>query len=245
MDEAAALINPKHPLYTDPTRRRLNVTQDLRFHNAYTVALDGEYADWAYSEARAPSNREIWRSKVFQVPESHPVDLEIGTGNGTFFAHQALGTPERCLVGIEIKYKPLIQTIRRTRRMGLTNAAVARIHAFNLDEVFGDGEINNIFVFFPDPWVDPRKPRNRLFQPEVLERLWKIQKPGSRLFLKTDSKEYFDWSLEQVRDSRYRLVDSTYDLHGSGSADMEFRTAFEKIFTAQGILINACWLARD
>ncbi len=229
----------------EPARRRLNLTSELKHPNAYTLALDGEFAPWAFNEVRAPYQRGLWRESVFAADRSRPLDLEIGTGNGSFFSHRALAAPERCLVGLEIKYKPLIQTIRRARRQGAENVAVARVHAFNLDHIFADGEVNDIFVFFPDPWVDPRKPRNRLFQPEVLERMWRIQKPGSRLFLKTDSREYFDWSLEQMLRSPYRLVDQTNDLHQSPQAADNFITAFEKIFCSQGILINACWLARD
>ncbi len=250
-------------LRSDRTRRRLNSTRDLVYQTDYTLALQNEYSQWAFDEERAPRNKGLWRREIFQTTDdNHPLDLEIGTGNGLFFLHRAKTHPHRSLVGIEIKYKPLIQSIRRTRSLGLDNAAICRYHGFNIDHLFAQGEVNDIFIFFPDPWVAPRKPDNRLFQLEVLARLFQIQRPGGKIFLKTDSREYFDWSLAQVEKSQYQILNVTYDLHAESAKLVEtdaegasagssseffannFVTAFERIFTRKGIPTNAMVLNR-
>ena len=92
-------------------RPRLSLTRNIPIHNEYTAGIDGEFRDFAFNEERAPQFKGCWRTEVFKVPESTPVDLEIGTGNGKHFQHRSLGSPERCLVGLELKYKPLIQSI--------------------------------------------------------------------------------------------------------------------------------------
>src|SRR5690554_2684462 len=132
---------------TAPTiKRRINITSELPVQNAYTLALNGEYSHIAFDEVRAPRNKGVWRSEIFKASQDTPMDVEIGTGNGTYFAHHALENPDRLLVGLELKYKPLIQTIRRAAKAGSKNVAVARFHAFDLAELFEEGEIDNVYI---------------------------------------------------------------------------------------------------
>lgn len=142
------------------SRRQINITTELPHQTEYTLALNGEYSQVAFDEVRAPLNKGQWRSKVLNMDASVPMDLEVGTGNGTHFAYYAEKNPQRALVGLELKYKPLIQTIRRALKAGCKNAAVARYHAFNIAELFEEGELDNVFIHFPDPWTSPKKPKN-------------------------------------------------------------------------------------
>src|ERR1700692_907719 len=93
-------------------RPRINITRTLPRPNVYTEALDGEYSHIAFNEERAPLNKAKWRSDVFKAANEVPLDVEIGTGAGHHFSHYAYTHPKRLLVGLELKYKPLIQTIR-------------------------------------------------------------------------------------------------------------------------------------
>lgn len=226
----------------DLNRLKLNLTRNLKNPNVYTLALDNEFKEFAFNEERAPQLKSRWREDIFKVANSVPLDLEIGTGNGTHFQHHALKYPERCLLGLEIKYKPLIQSIRRTVRSGATNARIARFHAFNLDMLFSEQEINDVYIHFPDPWVTPRKPKNRFVQKSNLDLLWELQRPGSKIDFKTDSREYFLWSMEQIRGSKYKIEIETLNLHGSEFVNEykieNFVTAFENIFLRQNIDIN-------
>jgi tRNA (guanine-N7-)-methyltransferase len=226
-------------------RPRINTTRTLPKPNAYTLALDGEYAHIAFNEERAPLNKGKWRSEIFKMPESTPMDVEIGTGAGTHFAHYANNNPDRLVVGLELKYKPLIQSIRRAVKGGSQNAAIARYHAFNIDELFTEGEINNVFIHFPDPWTSPKKPKNRVVNTRILGWLHQMQRPGSYIDFKTDSREYFLWALEEIKQSPYRVVYQTLNLHESEHKERNFMTTFEKIFVAQGTEINYIRLIKD
>ena len=226
-----------------PPRPRINSTPDLPVQNDYTLALNGEFKEFAFDEQRAPLNKGQWR-KLLNLPLSTPLDLEVGTGNGLFFSHRATQNPNRGLVGLELKYKPLIQTIRRARRAGCKNAAVTRFHAFNLDQLFEKNEVNDVFIHFPDPWTSPLKPKNRLTNAWFLNLIFEIQKPGSNLNFKTDSSELFDWTLEEVTKTKYQMLFQTRDLHSSEHAKDNFVTGFEKIFTQKGIKTHALRLYR-
>jgi tRNA (guanine-N7-)-methyltransferase len=219
-------------------RPQISATKNIPKPNEYILALDGEYKDFAFNEERAPQNKGLWRSQVFHVSDEVPVDLEIGTGNGTHFQHRSLSFPNRCIVGLELKYKPLIQTIRGCRKQQSKNAAICRYHAMNIDLLFSPGELNDVYIHFPDPWVTPRKPNNRFVNGRMLEVLFELQRPGSMINFKTDSREYFLWSMEQIKSSKYKVEAESLDLHHSAFLDGNFMTQFERIFTRQNIPIN-------
>ncbi|RYZ81584.1 MAG: tRNA (guanosine(46)-N7)-methyltransferase TrmB [Proteobacteria bacterium] len=226
-------------------RPRINTTRTLPVPNAYTLALDGEFAHIAFNEERAPNNKGKWRSDVLKCEASVPMDVEIGTGAGTHFAHYAKNHPDRMIVGLELKYKPLIQSIRRAVVAGAKNVAIARFHAFNIDELFEEGEINNVFIHFPDPWTSPKKPRHRVVNVRILDWLHRMQRPGSVIDFKTDSREYFLWALEEIKQSKYKVVFETQDLHTTEMSKENFVTTFERIFMKQGTKINFIRLLRE
>ncbi len=229
----------------DFRRPQINITRNLKSHNYYTESLDGEFKEFAFNEERAPLNKGKWHSEIFKTNFETPLDLEIGTGNGRHFQHRAVQFPERCLVGIELKYKPLIQTIRGCLRQGAKNARICRYHAMNIDLMFEPGELNNVYIHFPDPWVSPRKPQNRFVNARVLDWLFEMQRPGSVLEFKTDSRESFLWSLEQIQKSKYKIEFETLNLHQTEMAKENFVTQFEKIFMKIGIEINFVRLRRE
>ncbi len=221
-------------------RPKINLTRTLPKQNAYTLALDNEFKDFAFNEERAPLNKKKWRSEIFHCSEAVFLDLEIGTGSGMHFAYHANKFPERYLVGIELKYKPLIQSIRRARAKGLKNSAICRYHAFNVDLLFAEQELNNVYIHFPDPWVTPRKPKNRVVNQTILNELYNMQRPGSFLEFKTDSREYFLWSLDEIKQTKYKIEYQTLNLSAEETIYKQnnFQTSFEKIFVNQGIEIN-------
>jgi tRNA (guanine-N7-)-methyltransferase len=216
---------------------RVSRTKDVPVPNAYILALQGEFSPWSYDEERTPLFRGQWREQAFEVPAGTPFDVEIGTGNGLHFAHRAISSPERCILGLELRYKPLIQSIRRARRAGCNNARVSRYNAYLLPELFAPGEINDVFIFFPDPWEKGRNHKHRVIQDEFLARLFEMQRPGSRVFFKTDSQDYFAWAMTRFARSNYQIEDSANDLHGSGRSESNFITQFEQIFIRQGLPI--------
>ncbi len=223
-----------------PRRPQINITRLLPKQNAYTLALDNEYKNFAFNEERAPLNKGKWRSEVFKCDWSKALDVEIGTGAGMHFAYLAHKNSARCLVGLELKYKPLIQSIRRAQAMGGINSAICRYHAFNIDLLFAKNEINNVFIHFSDPWVTPRKPKNRVVNKVILERLFEMQREGSFVEFKTDSREYFLWALDEIKQTQYQVEFQTLNLYAEGGKYLaeNFPTSFEKIFVRQGIEIN-------
>jgi tRNA (guanine-N7-)-methyltransferase len=209
-------------------------TRDIKRPNEYILALNGEFSEWTFDEERAPECKGKWR-EILKISADAPVDVELGTGNGYHFAHQAVSHPERGLVGFELKYKPLIQSIRRAVRGGAVHARAVRYNAAMITDIFAQQEVDNIFIHFPDPWEKLRSHKHRMIQDEFLKRLHFVQKPGGRIEFKTDSREYFDWAMERFERSPYKIAGHSYDLHNSEFASRNFMTHFEKLFTRQGL----------
>lgn len=213
--------------------------------HAYVKYLLEDFSTWAFDEERAVEFKGRWRELVFTVAPSAPLDLEIGTGNGYFFAHHALQNPDRAYVGLEIKFKPLIQSIRRALNAGAKNARMARYPGQHVDELFADGELNDVYIHHPDPWENPRRFKHRLVQTDFLNRLSRLQAPGSKVEFKTDSRNYFLWATEQIKKSPYEIERYTLDLHQSEwAAEQPLLTSFERIFVQKQIPINYLWLRR-
>jgi tRNA (guanine-N7-)-methyltransferase len=212
---------------------QLTRTKDIPAPNEYVLALQGEYAPWALDEERAPRLKGKWREE-FQVTDEHPLDLEIGTGNGFHFGHQALSHPERCLVGVELKYKPLIQSIRRVVKESKNNARICRYNARMITDLFASDELNDVFIHFPDPWEKKNRTKHRLIQDDFLKDLYGCQRKGGRIYFKTDSRGYFEWALEKFEKSPYEMVGHSFDLHHSAWAEKNFVTHFERLFLRKG-----------
>ena len=213
-------------------------TKKIPFPNQYVKQLFGEYSQWAFDEDQAPIYRGAWRSKIFKVDDKTPLDLEIGTGNGFHFGNRAIKNQDRMLLGIELKFKPLIQSVRRPLREGKTNARMIRYNAHKIFDLFSQEEINHVFIHFPDPWELGPQWKHRLITDEFLDKLYSIQRPGSFIEFKTDSSNYFKWSLTRFMRSKYVPQEITTDLHKSNLFPENFITAFEDIFIRKGLSIN-------
>lgn len=222
---------------------QVSKTKSIPDPNPYVIALYNEYAPWAFDEEKSLTFKNQWR-KEFGVDHDHPVDLEIGTGNGFHFAHQALSSPNRSLVGIELKYKPLIQSIRRVVKENGRNARICRHNARLVSEMFGESELNDVFIHFPDPWEKLNRNKHRLIQDEFLNDLFHCQRSGGRMFFKTDSRDYFDWALERFQRSSYQMEGHSFDLHNSKWKEANFETHFERLWLRKGLPIHYAQLIK-
>lgn len=217
-------------------RLNLKRTRDIRNPHEYVRAMHGECREWVFDEEAAPNFKGRWKQEVFN--SNRPLDLEIGTGNGFFFAQRAEECPERSLLGIEVKFKPLIQTIRRARRTGSENMRMLRYDGRLLSHLFEKEELDDVFIHHPDPWHKQRQHGRRLMNEDFLELLYERQKPGSMLEFKTDSREYFLWTESEIKKTKYQIDRYALDLHNSKWHKPEHITHFQKLFDQQQVPIN-------
>lgn len=211
--------------------------------NPYVEMMYSEFKDWSFDES-ASANRGFWRQRVFDCVDETALDLEIGTGNGTHFAQLTKHHPERVFVGLELKYKTLVQSIRRSLRQGCTNGRMARYRAEGVTELFSPDEVNNVYIHFPDPWPKKRHHKNRLIQADFLRNLYSVMRPGGLVEFKTDDYDYFKWAMSFFRQSPFVIRFFSEDLHQSFRKDKNFVTHFESLFLQKKQPIYYCLLEK-
>ena len=173
-------------------------------------------------------------NKVFQ--NGHPVHIEVGMGKGRFLMDMASLCPEINYIGIEMYSSVLLRAVQRAEEAAEAgNFRFLRMDARELPEVFALGEVGKIYLNFSDPWPKDRHAKRRLTSSEFLERYEKILQPDGTVEFKTDNRELFDFSLEEIRKKGWALLACTYDLHGDPVLNAgNVMTEYEEKFSAQG-----------
>ena len=167
--------------------------------------------------------RGTWK-ETFQNPEN-PIHIEIGMGKGQFLLTLAKENPSINYIGIERYSSVLLRALER----------------FDNDEEYKD--VNNIrFICmdatnlnFSDPWPKARHAKRRLTSKQFFERYDKILAFDGVVEFKTDNRELFDFSLEQVELAGWVLLAKTYDLHNDPTLSRgNVMTEYEEKFSGQG-----------
>ena len=176
--------------------------------------------------------RGTWK-ETFQNPEN-PIHIEIGMGKGQFLLNMALAHPDVNYIGIEKYSSVLVRAVEKLEDFEQDNLRLIRMDAENIEEVFDKDEVDRIYLNFSDPWPKDRHAKRRLTSTRFLERYDNILTPEGRVMFKTDNKDLFDFSLEQVEEAGWILENHTYDLHHSEYNEGNVMTEYEEKFSAKG-----------
>lgn len=176
--------------------------------------------------------RGKWR-EIFG--NDHPLRIEIGMGKGKFLHTLAKENPDVNYVGIEKYSSVLLRAIQKMEEDELPNLLFIRMDAEEICEVFGEGEVDRIYLNFSDPWPKDRHAKRRLPSRQFLERYDRILKPDGVLEFKTDNEPLFQFAVEEVPGAGWKVKALTYDLH----ADPELMkgnimTEYEEKFSSNG-----------
>ena len=164
---------------------------------------------------------------------AHPVELELGAGDGSFLVNYTALHPEHNFLGAERLLGRLRKIDRKGRRAGLTNLRVLRLEAsYLLEWMVPAGSLDAIHVYFPDPWPKRRHWKNRLINERFTHLAHHALKPGGTVYLRTDDLPYFE-QMERVFDANphFTRVYPPEELQA-------VKTDFERNFNAKGIPTN-------
>jgi len=130
-----------------------------------------------------------------------PLVLEIGFGNGEQLAHAAQAEPTRDFIGVEV-HRPGVGRLLNA----LASADVRNVRIFHHDAVevlereIAPQSLDEVRIYFPDPWPKKRHQKRRLIQPDFVALLASRVAPGGRLHLATDWADYAE-HMQSVLDS--------------------------------------------
>lgn len=182
-----------------------------------------------------------WRTDFFQAP--HPVTLEVGCGKGEYTVGLAQRHPARNFLGLDIKGERIWRGSTRAAEMGLTNVGFVRMRAEALPAQFGPGELDEIWITFPDPRPRDRDTKRRLTSPRFLGLYEQLLTPGGLLHLKTDNEDLFAYTLEILAARPGATVERfTRDLYAENESEFAeaqaIQTNFESKYRAVGVPIK-------
>ena len=177
-----------------------------------------------------------WRSAFFR--NDRPLTLELGCGRGEYTVELARRYPSQNFIGVDIKGARLWRGAKTATEEAMSNVAFIRTRIDFITSFFAAGEVDELWITFPDPQV--KNPRKRLTAPPFLARYGTFLKPGGRIHLKTDSQLLHEYTKELVRQNGMPLYEACNDLYGSSRVDdiLSIKTHYETLFLQQGLKIT-------
>lgn len=165
--------------------------------------------------------------------KEQPVEVELGSGDGSFLVQYAGLHPEHNFIGVERLLGRLRKIDRKGRRAGLQNLRVLRLEAaYFLQYILPKHSISAIHVYFPDPWPKRKHRKNRLIQTGFPELCADVLKDDGLVYLRTDDVDYFSQMVEVFGASPlFQKIETPESLSS-------VVTDFERGFLSRGIQTN-------
>ena len=184
-----------------------------------------------YVIKEADRHRGHWK-ELFA--DDKPIHIEIGMGKGRFLMDMARLNPDIHYIGIEKYSSVLVRALEKMEEDPLDNVHFIRMEAEYISQVFEKGEVDRIYLNFSDPWPKDRHAKRRLTSRQFLGRYQEILKEGGLVSFKTDNRDLFDFSLEEVEAAGWTLDLCTFDLHHSPYLEGNVMTEYEEKFVKKG-----------
>ncbi len=189
----------------------------------------------AYRIEDAAARKSQWRSLK---PDCTQLWVEVGCGKGKFTAETAAANPDVLLIAVERCREAVVVAMEKAKAMGLTNVFYIDMDVANMEEIFAAGEIDRLFINFPDPWPRKKNAKRRLTHRSFLDKYCRVVKEGREIHFKTDNAPLFEYSLEEFSACGLQVKALTRNLHENGIVGI--MTGYEEKFHSLGTPINRC-----
>jgi tRNA (guanine-N7-)-methyltransferase len=177
-----------------------------------------------------------WKKDVFK--NDNPIVLEVGCGKGEYSVGLAKQFPNKNFIGIDIKGARIWCGAKEALEEKLDNVAFIRTKAELLESIFAKGEIDEIWITFPDPQM--KKVKKRLTGTRFLKLYSNLLSQNGIVHLKSDSNFLYEYTKYVIEENKLKVLVDTNDLYKSGMADeiLSIRTYYEQQFLDRGIPIK-------
>ncbi len=179
--------------------------------------------------------RNKWGSELFG--NDKPIVLELGCGKGEYSVALAQAYPEKNFIGIDIKGARFWRGAKTALEEGLQNVAFLRTQIELVDLLFGENEVDEIWITFPDPQIKYKRTKHRMTNSEFLQKYKKILKPGGLVNLKTDSEFMHGYTLGLLHGEGHEVVQANHNVYKNEYSPKEvtgIQTFYEKQYLEQG-----------
>lgn len=166
-------------------------------HKQQAKAEIKQHSDIVFTHEEATKFKNKWPSPLF---------LELCMGSGRFLSELAQQEARSNFVGLEIKAERALKAAQKVRRYNLENVKIIRSNLDQIEEYFSKESLDGIYLNFPDPWPKNKHVKNRSTTLERLKVYAKLLKPKGFLILKTDNKDFLDFTLRQLKETSFKII---------------------------------------
>jgi tRNA (guanine-N7-)-methyltransferase len=164
----------------------------------------------------------------------HSLTLELACGKGEYTVGLAKMYPERNFLGIDMKGNRIYIGAKKCLEENISNAAFLRTHIDKVTSYFHKGEVEEIWLTFPDPQLRKSRFTRRLTHPKFIRLYQQILKPGGLIHLKTDSPVLYQFTKWVAALYGLTLLEDSADIHAAPMKDeLKIRTHYESLDIAQ------------
>ena len=171
-----------------------------------------------------------WSSNFFR--NNFPIVLELGCGKGEYSLFLAKKNPNKNYIGVDIKGARFWEGAKLAQERNIKNVAFLRTQIELLSYCFGENEIDEIWITFPDPQIKFNRTKHRLTNPEMLNIYKNIIIKKGIIHLKTDSEFLFGYTLGNVTQMG-EVIYAHHDIYNNENSPIEstaIQTFMKKIF---------------
>lgn len=195
-----------------------HVFENFSYENPELVGQNGQVVNL----------KSRWNAEHFA--NENPLVLELACGRGEYTVALAERYPELNFIGVDIKGARIWKGARQVAEKNLKNAAFLRTKIELLDRFFAGGEVDEIWITFPDPFLKDSKSTRRLTSVFFLDIYRNVLKKNGIVHLKTDSPVLYDFTMEVIdADERCKLIYSSEDIYAQPLQyeELEIQTYYE------------------
>ncbi len=171
---------------------------------------------------------------------NHPVSLELACGKGEYAVGLGRMFPERNFIGVDLKGNRIWVGARKASHEKLDNVAFIRSQIDKIDQYFAKGEVDDIWITFPDPQLRTSKAKKRLTHPYFLRLYQKIISNDGLIHLKTDSPDLYQFTLTVINLYELEIVEDIDDIYSSAhiKEELTIKTYYESLDIARSSRVH-------
>jgi tRNA (guanine-N7-)-methyltransferase len=144
----------------------------------------------------AKAYRGKWKNLFFDTTK--PLIVEIGCGRGGYLIELAKQHPEYNYIGVEYARDRTLQAHKKGVDSGISNVKFVCIDMEKGEDIFTTGEVSRIIINCPEPQEKRRETKHRITHPKFLSWYHSFLSVGGELWLKTDHRKFFEYSLIEI-----------------------------------------------
>jgi tRNA (guanine-N7-)-methyltransferase len=163
-----------------------------------------------------------------------PVILELACGRGEYTVGLARLFAQQNFIGVDVKGNRMYIGAKKCLAEKLVNAAFLRTQIEMLPDYFSAGEVDEIWITFPDPQLRTSKAKKRLTHPRFLRLYQQVLKQNGFINLKTDSPALFNFTKRVIELYGLQLIEESANVYAEGpKEELKIKTHYESLDIAQ------------